>query len=652
MAGPIAFGRYVLLDQLATGGMAEIFLARDTAGGASKTCVIKRVLPHLVEYPDFVQMFLDEARIAARLHHPGIVQILDLGRQGDDYFFAMEYLAGEDMAAVNWRCRQTRRPLPVEVAMRIASLAADALHHAHELAGEDGRPLHIVHRDVSPSNLFVTYDGLVKVLDFGIARAEQRLIETRTGRIKGKAGYLAPEQARGRPVDRRADVWALGVCLHEMIRGETLFSQETWLATLDAVTTAPIPTLGELRPEVPPALDALMRRVLEREVERRLDTALALHHALEEILAGARPRPDLGAFLQTVFGAERAAARIHLSAMVAAVPAERVATEDILLPADFGLERTPSQQSPGEALAPPDATPVVAPTQPHRITEILSPTTDPEGTPMPSRPITEPGESSFTRPSAEASFNPPWATRPWWVLGAAGGIVTGLVVLALLGWPRMQTERSPPASATNRTPAAERATPPASPAAHLAERAQPAIIPPADATPADSEPAPKHTDTRERAKPRIKEERRHAKEVASAAPTGYLSVDANEPMNVTVDGQPMGTAPVKRVRLAAGEHRVHLENKLLGLSRTVRLVLKPGEDLSHQETFSKGKLNVSTQPWADVFVDGKKLGTTPLAARELWEGHHEVRLVGPQSEKTVTVDVVAGQTAVIREKLP
>jgi serine/threonine protein kinase len=282
MDGPVAFGRYVLLEQLALGGMAEIFLAKAVGeAGFEKAFVVKRVLPHLTLAHGFVEMFLDEARIAAQLNHPGIVQIFDLGKQDGDYYFAMEYLAGEDVSAVVRRCEELGRRIPVDVAVKIAAAAAEALHYAHRYHTPDGRPLGIVHRDISPSNLFVTYHGTVKVLDFGIARAEQRLQQTRAGHIKGKAAYMAPEQARGEQVDARADVWALGVCLHEMLTGRRLFLRDSSGDTLLAVREGPIPRPRELRPEIPVELDALIMQALERDVSRRCPSADVLRTGLD-----------------------------------------------------------------------------------------------------------------------------------------------------------------------------------------------------------------------------------------------------------------------------------------------------------------------------------------------------------------------------------
>jgi serine/threonine-protein kinase len=293
--------------------MAELFLASaEGAAGFQRTCVVKRILPHLAEDPSFVHMFLDEARLAAQLHHPGIVQIFELGREGEDYYFAMEYLAGENWAAVARQSQEKHWPVPLDVAARLARDAAVALHHAHEMTDESGKELELVHRDVSPSNLLVTYQGLVKVLDFGIARAASTSRRTETGHIKGKVGYMAPEQALGQPVDRRADVWALGVCLHELITGRRLFSGDSLAEVALKVCQADIPRPSSLRPGISPQLESAVMGALNRNVASRFSTAAAFGSALDEATRMESERVDLAAYLEDLFGSAQKEARLRV----------------------------------------------------------------------------------------------------------------------------------------------------------------------------------------------------------------------------------------------------------------------------------------------------------------------------------------------------
>ncbi|NVJ16732.1 protein kinase domain-containing protein [Myxococcus sp. AM010] len=303
------YGPYVLVRKLAEGGMAEIFLAKLLgADGFERNVVIKRMLPHLTNNPDFVEMFRDEARLAAKLAHPNIVQIQELGFAEGCYYICMEYLAGEDFSTTLRLAGRKRHYVPLPVVLRVLIDAARGLHFAHEFTNEAGQPLNVVHRDISPSNLYLTYQGQVKVLDFGIAKAESRLVNTRTGVVKGKYMYMAPEQARGKEVDRRADVFALGVSLYEALTHVRPFSRENDLAVLNALLQGELKPPRELRPDLPEELEAILLKAMAFKPEDRYPTAEAFADALEtflsEHLSGSGAMP-LGAFLKGHFGEER-----------------------------------------------------------------------------------------------------------------------------------------------------------------------------------------------------------------------------------------------------------------------------------------------------------------------------------------------------------
>jgi serine/threonine protein kinase len=278
MREAISFGKYLLLERIAVGGMAEIWLAvRPEA--PRRRLVVKRLLPTLADDPAFVTMFLDEARIGAQLDHPGIVPVHDLGREPGGYFLAMDYVAGVDLRALLARRRQHRRLLPVPVTCRIGVQVAEALDHAHRGHGHDGKPLHVVHRDLSPANVLVGFDGRVHLIDFGVASAAFRAHREGTV-LRGKFGYLSPEQVRGLPVDRRADLFSLGAVLHEALTGERLFRGPSDLAVLERVRSAVVRPPSERNPEVPPALDAVVLRALARDPGQRHPWAVNLAEAL------------------------------------------------------------------------------------------------------------------------------------------------------------------------------------------------------------------------------------------------------------------------------------------------------------------------------------------------------------------------------------
>ncbi|UJR78729.1 serine/threonine-protein kinase [Sandaracinus amylolyticus] len=284
-----SLGRYRLRFELAQGGMATVYLAH-TRGpmGVGKVVAIKVIHPHLAREQEFVEMFLDEARLAATINHPNVCGVIDFGEADGTYYMAMEYLQGEPLARIH-RALKRDEQAPLEAlplfAARLVADAAEGLHAAHELVDVTGRPLGVIHRDVSPSNVFVTYDGAVRVVDFGIARAENRIHHTATGTVKGKFAYMAPEQMRGQSVDRRADVWALGVLLWETIALRRLFRRGSDPETVFAVAQDPVPRLTDVRPGTPAMLDRIVQRALSREVDERYPTARAMAQELEQFIA-------------------------------------------------------------------------------------------------------------------------------------------------------------------------------------------------------------------------------------------------------------------------------------------------------------------------------------------------------------------------------
>ena len=279
------FGRYHLLDTIAVGGMAEVLLARSASlGGVSRTCVIKRILPQYSRDLQFVSMFIDEARITIALDHPNIVRLFDFGQHEGTYFMAMEYVDGTDLASLMRAHLRAGRALPVEVAVFLARELLAGLHHAHLLLDHNGRPLGIVHRDVSPQNVLISSAGEVKLTDFGIAAARNKLTQTSTGTVLGKAAYMAPEQACGDKVDFRADLWSVGVVLYEALVGDRLFAAENPLATVQRVMGAPIEAPSMRRPELPRELDAVVLRALQRKRDDRYGSARDMGEALSAFL--------------------------------------------------------------------------------------------------------------------------------------------------------------------------------------------------------------------------------------------------------------------------------------------------------------------------------------------------------------------------------
>jgi eukaryotic-like serine/threonine-protein kinase len=273
---------YQILAKLAVGGMAEIFLARgESVAGVERYCVLKRILRERAADAQFAQMFLDEARLAAQLQHPNIASVYDIGMLGDSYFFTMEYVHGETVRAMLARSVELGRPVPLACALTIVAGAAAGLHHAHERRAHDGRPLGIVHRDVSPSNVMVSFEGNVKIVDFGVAKAANRAVETRAGTVKGKISYLSPEQCRGDRVDRRSDLFSLGIVMWELLTCTRLYRRASDFDNMTAIVHEPLVPPSKHRRDVPRGVDDIVLRLLAKSPGDRFQTAAEVVEALE-----------------------------------------------------------------------------------------------------------------------------------------------------------------------------------------------------------------------------------------------------------------------------------------------------------------------------------------------------------------------------------
>jgi len=311
MSSPVA-GRYHLIRKLAAGGMAEVFLARQQGKkGFEKLVCLKRILPGYADNPDFVRMFVDEARIAADLRHPNLVSVFDAGEDDGAWFIVMEYLEGQDVASIIRQAHARQAEVPVAMALQVVADAARGLHAAHVKSDLDGRAMRIVHRDVSPQNLFVTRDGITKVLDFGVARSAHRSSKTEVGVVKGKLGYVSPEQLEGLELDGRSDLYALGVVLWELLVLERLFARASDAEVLRAIIEGRVVAPSTRRKGLPKGLDALVLRALALDRERRFATCEAFATALEDFLVELKTPTSpsrLSAWLGGLFDGEPGAA--------------------------------------------------------------------------------------------------------------------------------------------------------------------------------------------------------------------------------------------------------------------------------------------------------------------------------------------------------
>ena len=354
--------RFELIAELASGGMATVFLARlSGAAGFQRLVAIKRLHPHLAREPEFVEMFLDEARLAARIHHPNVVPIQEVGESDQGYYLVMDYIEGDTLARVLAKAAKSNGRVPYGVTIRILLDVLAGLHAAHEMRDDHGDPLQIVHRDVSPQNILVGVDGVARVVDFGVARAASRLSTTRSGQLKGKLAYMAPEQARGGAIDRRADLFACGIVLWEALATKRLFKGDGEAETLNRVLYEPIALPTSVRPDVPKALEAICMKALSRDVDERYPTAQDFGDELEKAaraLNSVGSVRDVAECLQEVIGADLSQQRDAVRAWLARSepsdstgprtgPRSKPVLDSVVTRVDGGSNSEPSSSSRG-----------------------------------------------------------------------------------------------------------------------------------------------------------------------------------------------------------------------------------------------------------------------------------------------------------------
>lgn len=345
---PQQFGPYLLLERISVGGMAEVYKAKEYGvEDFERIVAVKRILPHVAEDEEFIAMFKDEAKIAVQLNHGNIAQIYNLGNEQDSFYIALEYVNGRDLRAIFQKCQQQGRPMPVPQACYVIMKICEGLDYAHNKKDKYNRPLNIIHRDVSPPNILVAFEGEVKLIDFGVAKAAGRASRTQAGILKGKFGYMSPEQVRGMPLDRRSDVFSVGVVLFEVLTGQRLFQADTDFATLEKVRAVEVPRPASINPEIPKPLENIMHKALAREPEQRYQSAIELHDELQAFMFAQGmfySRKDLAAWCRDNYNRE-----IELEK-------EKAAQQQTIRPNGAGKRRT-LMMPPGSARPPPPPVP-------------------------------------------------------------------------------------------------------------------------------------------------------------------------------------------------------------------------------------------------------------------------------------------------------
>ncbi|MDW8245197.1 MAG: serine/threonine-protein kinase [Sandaracinaceae bacterium] len=575
------FGKYEILGRLAFGGMAEVFLGREVSAlGASRLLAIKKILPHVADDPAFVQMFLDEARLAIQLNHPHICHIYDFGEIEGSYYIAMEWIYGAALGKVIRRARG-HGGIPPEIAVKVIAQVAEALDYAHRAKGADGRPLGIVHRDVSPQNIMISYEGHVKLLDFGIAKAQTHTTKTQTGVIKGKFAYMSPQQCLGQPIDGRTDIFALGIVLYETLVGEPLYHRPTEYETMRAVIEEPVPSICQKKPGLPAQLDAIVQKALQKRPEDRFQSAGEMQAALEEWLAQsgkAVTTARIASFMELLFEDQIAAGPLLDSTPFGSSLQRRSAKEE-------GEE---SREGGGGT----DEVPVEISLE----------------NPRPPSQNASSASVSEGIPSAEASkeaARPPLPRR-FGLLAALGG---GLMLLASISfgvWAWLHREAPPPPP----SPVSVAPSPPV--VLPQAQAPSPPVPPPPPQAPQEG---------------KLRIEPAQGTVLAGATiRIGERVVGAEEAMAGVVLPPGPVTVRVEKEGYRSWERKVNItagESMALALE----LLPLPKGGAGGAPSGPPAKVSINTRPWSTVWLGSRELGTTPIAEAVLPPGTLKLRFV-------------------------
>ncbi len=641
---PEAFGKYYLIDRIAMGGMAEIFRAKSFGvGGFENLVVIKRILSHLSMNDQFVRMFMDEAKISAVLQASNIVRIYDFGKIRDNYFIAMECVEGKDVKLLLRKLAERRKLLPREFAVYIAMEAAKGLDYAHKRTAISGQPLNIVHRDVSPSNILVSYTGEIKVADFGIVKAANCAEATDAGMLKGKFEYMSPEQAHGAELDRRSDIFALGIILHEMLTGRRLFKSDSEVKTLERVKRVDVDPPSAQNPAVPARLDEIVMRALSREPDQRYQDARELHADLLDFLYPASPdltQQSLSHFMRELFVDEMESERSRTESGSALARQMHDSAADTELEPEFeGGTRTPTQAAPLLPPKPPSRVPILIAIALVALLAVAL--------------VGVLGWNATHTPEVQ-TVNVPTEVKP--TTGAIGLRITpATATVTLDGTPRGSGEAVgirdiPPGEHTLSVAAPGFVTHEEKVQVEAGDKVRLQVVLVAVATPPPPHPTenpvipPRPTQTVVTPPPNTPAA---VKAVASftSSPSGA---------DVYVDGKRVGSTPVSWDGGAAGS-RYGVEFRMSGYDSAKFNASLPDAggtvsfDRNLQEKVAgtgKVNINVSGNVWGDIYIDGKKIGTTPKFNYELPAGRYSVRVKNEDAglDKTQSVTIKAGET--------
>jgi serine/threonine protein kinase len=617
--------RYKLLTLLARGGMAEIWLARQEGSRKmGKFVVVKKILPHLSRDRDFREMFVDEARITSRFDHPNIVRIHETNLDSEDLFLVLEYLEGESLAFVVSAAMERGTEMPPLLIAGAMAQVSDALDYAHKLRGEDGKPLGIVHRDISPQNIIVLYDGQVKLVDFGVAKADQKIHQTQTGMMKGKVFYMSPEECLGKKVDARSDIFSLGIIFWEVLTRRHLFKRKLDIDTLRAIVSSRVPPVRTFNKDVTVALDAVVQRALEKDPADRYPTAADMGGAIREHLQ--RTKTIKRRLLKELEQSD------DLPAIVAALKpdTEKAMKLSAVRPGDMkevdeddGTEE-PTEVSgilgrpSGAYFAEPDDEDVDEPTMTTEVTEAAPPPPTAAVT-VPATEPEPPAQQEVPAARAQATVKPVPRSLEFTLPAVLGLILSFVFVAILVKCPAGDDSFDPPE---------EKAA--LEPVPYETPQDEPPAVSPGERPPELAEAM-----LSIRTRPTGCRVRLNGVNLPGRTPIQNVSVEANQEYVVTVLCRKYKRES-KRITPRTGDQ--------------IDMSFRPRRS---RASTRYGLLELNTSPWTEVYLGRKKLGITPIMGHKLPAGKHKLTLLNKQRSisETLFVTITAGKTTKLVKKL-
>ncbi|MEE2904041.1 MAG: protein kinase [Myxococcota bacterium] len=675
-------GRYELVRKIATGGMAELFLAKFSGpGGFEKRCALKQILPQFVEDEEFKRMFQNEARVAAMFDHPNLVQIFELDEDPATkrFYIAMELINGMDLRQLQNLAREQGQQIPPELASWVVGQTLDGLAYAHDFKDSEGNRLNLVHRDISPQNILVSYEGAIKVVDFGIVKASSNEGKTQTGMLKGKIAYMSPEQALGEKLDARSDLFAVGICLYELIAGVKPFRGANEIMTLRAILEQDPPPITNFVPDCPRGIERVIYRSLAKNRDERYQDAREFQIDLTNVLRQTPlplDRHVFSEFLKTL--TESGTDRFDSTKLK--IP--RISTS-----AELDPEPTPSPMrfAGSQPTAAPEAPASVAPPRADSgaSAAAFAPPVSSVG------PATSPGVAApdLNGPSEDSMVSSVRAAG----VGQKNSmlVVIGIATVALIavvGWfffgegsepqpiqattPAPRTVKNDAAKPAEKKPdvapkpvaANETAKPDV---AATVEKAAPKTKTAVDETPKQNTTPPAVVAKVEQKKPAQRPKAgKSTRPTSTKKPTPPKPAPAPAPkvragkltlntvpkgLTVRLGSKNIGKTPLNNVNIPVGDHKLSVSSKPFGISKALQVSVSDGGSVTRKLVFARGTIKVLSRPSANVSINGRSKGMSPTKKLPMYEGKHEVRLTTNDGrEETRIINLKGGQNEIVK----